>query len=99
MYDNKYILIIILILIIALFSGCTEDREQYFSKTVNQTLILYSDNTFTLVRPAKYDLSGTYRIDHGTLVLIFPPFGETYPMKIEYNRLIDFDDGVEWVKI
>ncbi len=94
----KY-LIVLLLVIIALFSGCVSDKEQYYSKNVNQTLILYGDNTFTLVRPAKYDLSGTYRVDSDTLILVFPPFGYTYPMKIQRDRLVDLDDGFEWVKI
>ncbi len=93
----KY-LIVLLLVIIALFSGCVSDKEQYFAKSVNHTLVLYGDNTFILVRPAKYDLSGTYRVDGDNLILIFPPFGETARMKIGYNRLID-SGSVEWIKI
>ncbi len=97
MYKYKLSSIIISVLLIALFSGCTEDREQYFSKQFNETLILYGDNTFTFVRPEKYDVSGTYRVDHGNLILIFPPFGTTERMKIERDRLIYY--GSEWIKI
>ena len=97
MNKNKYIAILTAIIIIAIFSGCTEDKQQYFSKRFNETLVLYSDSSFTFISSETYDVSGTYRIDNDDLVLIFPPFGATERMKIERNRLTYH--GSEWTKI
>ncbi len=94
----KY-LIVLLLVIIALFSGCVSDKEQFRSLNHNETLILYGDNTFILSNPAKYDVSGAYRVDTGNLVLIFSPFGNTYTLKIKRDGLVDPKDGEEWVKI
>ncbi len=92
--------VIIAILLISLVTGCIETgtEESYYQKDLNETLTLYSDNTFLLSRPSIHETSGTYRIDDKYLRLIFP-WGGTYSLRIETNRLVDDKDGGIWEKV
>ncbi len=83
------IILIMVILGIAIFSGCVEDKTVYFSEKANETITLYGDNT-VYVKDGSDDsgLSGTYRIDGNRVILSLAPFGTVIELKRENNKLI-----------
>ncbi len=95
---NKYAIVVLSIIVIALFSGCTADKTVYFSKKYNETITLYADHTVTIIGQ-KSSSSGTYRIDKDYLIITFVPFGNVFKLKIDGNRLIYEEDGDYWEKI
>ncbi len=89
----------ILILMIAIFSGCVDNgKTVYFSKNLNSTITLYDDNTMT-----DSDSNGTvaavYRIDGDYVVMTFPPFGTVVKLKKSGNTLINEKYNETWVRI
>ncbi len=92
----KFVLIL-LVLGVAIFSGCVADKTVYFSKKYNETITLYADHTITVVGQQSSS-SGTYRIDGNYLIITYLPFGNVDKLKIDGNRLIDEKDGDYWEK-
>jgi hypothetical protein len=93
------IVLILLVLGVAIFSGCvTEGKTEYYSKKYNETITLYPDKTVTAINPSSSS-SGTYRIDDNYLIITYQPFGNVVKLKIEGKRLIDETDGDYWEKI
>lgn len=94
------IILIVLVLGAAIFSGCVEDKTVYFSSKSNETITLYSDNTFyAKVDSRDYGWSGTYRIDGDRVILLIAPFGTAIELKRENDKLVHEKDGETWVKI
>ncbi len=94
----KIKILMILILMIALFSGCVNNgKTVYFSKKSNDTITLYNDNTMT-DSYSNGTVAAVYRIDGDYLLMTFPPFGTVVKRKISGNTLIDEKDGETWVK-
>ncbi len=94
------IVLILLILGVAVFSGCVEDKTVYYSSKSNETLTLYKDNTFyAKVGSKDYGWSGTYRIDGDRVILSIAPLGTVVELKRENNKLVNEKDGETWVKI
>lgn len=91
---------IIFVLGVAIFSGCVEDKVVYYSSKSNETITLYSDNTFyAKVSSKDYGWSGTYRIDGDRVILSIAPFGTVVELKRENNRLVNEKDGETWVRV
>ena len=97
---NKIILIVLVILGVAIFSGCVDNpgKTVYFAKESNQTITLYSDKTFTFTAPSG-TYSGTYRFDEDRLILTFAAFGVVLDLKKEGNKLIDEKEGTVWERV
>ncbi len=78
----KHIIIISTILAL-LLSGCVEPskNEVYYSANGNETVILYSDLTWTATGNNSPGSSGTYRIDGTQLTLIAAPLGNIIIVK------------------
>ncbi len=92
-------ILMILILMIAIVSGCVNNgKTVYYSKKSNETITLYNDNTLTSSYPSGA-ISGVYRIDDGYLIATFPPFGTVVKRKISGKSLVDEKDGETWVRI
>ncbi len=92
--------LILLILGVAIFSGCVDDKTVYYSSKSNETLTLYNDNTFyAKVGSKDYGWSGTYRIDGDHVILSIAPLGTVVELKRENNKLVNEKDGETWVKI
>ncbi len=94
------IVLMILILGVAIFSGCIDNpgKTVYFAKESNQTITLYSDKTFTFTAPSGV-YSGSYRSDGDRLILTFVAFGAVLDLKKEGNKLIDEKEGTVWEKV
>ncbi len=75
------IILMILILGVAILSGCVEDKTVYFSEKYNETITLYKDNTATATTP-KHSSSGTWRIDGSRLIITWLPFGSVHTFDI-----------------
>ncbi len=94
------IILILLVLGIAIFSGCVEDKTVYFSSKSNETITLYKDNTFySKVSYKDYGWSGTYRIDGDHVIFTIAPFNTIIVLKKENNKLINEKDGETWVRV
>ncbi len=93
------IILIMVILGIAIFSGCVEDKTVYVSAS-NETITLYDDNTAYVKGGSKdYGFSGTYRIDGNRVILSLAPFGTVIELKRENNKLIFENDGVDYTYV
>ncbi|MCX9075851.1 MAG: hypothetical protein OIN88_14585 [Candidatus Methanoperedens sp.] len=99
---NKIILIVLVILGVAIFSGCVDNpgKTVYYSSKSNETITLYSDNTvYVKVGSDDYGLSGTYRIDGNHVILTLAPFGTVIELKKENGKLVNEKDGETWVRV
>ncbi len=94
------VVLILLILGVAIFSGCVDNPSKtvYFAKNSNQTITLYSDKTFTFTAPSG-TYSGSYRFDGDRIILTFVAFGAVLDLKKEDNKLIDEKEGTVWEKV
>ena len=99
---NKHIIMLILVISI-LFSGCVQMQQQvskkvYVSTQGDETITLYSDNTLTAIS-SKNSFSGVYRIDGNDLIMTFSPFGTVVQLKISETLLKDEKTGETWQRI
>ncbi len=94
------IILILLVLGVAIFSGCVGNsgKSVYLDKTTNHTLVLNSDKTF-LFTEDDGTYSGTYRIDGDHIILTFQAFGLVLDFKKDGDKLIYTKDGTIWEKI
>ena len=94
---NHKIIISLFLVILTLLSGCVEKKET-FSYKDGSTFTLYADNTFTIsFTQNNMDFSGVYRIEDGTLFLVYP-FGYTEKMTLNQDGYID-KDGWRWERV
>jgi hypothetical protein len=96
----KRVIIILMMLIGVLLSGCVSGKTTYYNETdKNNTLTLYPDGTFVDIDPTSdmKGTSGTYKIDNGSLILIIAPLN--VPVKYGYHSsyLLD-NEGHKWIK-
>ncbi len=93
------IILILLVLGVAIFSGCTDNpgKTVYVSTKTNHSLVLYSDKTFTYEENDGV-FSGVYRFDGDHLYLTFQMFGNVFEFRKQGNDLIEVKDGTLWIK-
>ncbi len=80
--------LIVLILSISILSGCISADKTVYVSNENNTLTLYKDNTFYIKSPDGSGISGAYRTDGDTVVLVEPPFSVTLELKKINNNLV-----------
>ncbi len=95
------IVLILLVLGVAVFSGCVEDKTKYYNQEFNETITLYKDNTVTITYPDSSGISGTYRKDGNHIILSMAPFRAVIEFQEEGANLIRINpnDRKVWVKI
>ncbi len=92
------IILILLVLGAAIFSGCVDNpgKTVYFSEKYNETITLYADHTATAIT-SKDSASGTWRVDNSKLIITWLPFGSVHIFDLYETKIVD-KDGDVWVK-
>ena len=95
------IVLILLVLGAAIFSGCVEDKTKYYNQEFNETITLYKDNTVTITYPDSPGISGTYRWDGNHVILSIAPFGTVIEFQEEGANLVRINpnDRKVWVRV
>ncbi len=86
----------ILILGVAILSGCVDNPEkiQYYNSEMKETITMYPDHTATFTYPNESGVSGTYRIDGDRVIFSIVPFGTVIEYQKKGNSLVRITDGV-----
>lgn len=104
--NKKVFLLVVLILLFSLLSGClssgnNEDIKYVTENNKNNYVIFYNNGEFNAFSPNGDTASGTYRLTNNEYILTYRPFGNIIKLKHITNGNMDYiedNKGYKWVR-